>query len=261
MLSVPTQRCPLDSLFRINSCYTGIASLYHVRPIGASRFSQSFTPPLWQATPGFYALTNVLLVHFCDLELREMSNSLLPRVISARETTMKRSDLWPLTASSGSSRPPKVVVDRLTKYGHFIPLTHPFTAAKISDIFIKEIFRLHGMPKTIVSDRDPVFISNFWDSFFTAQVTQLCRSSSYHPQSDGQTEVLNRTLEHYLRCFVDDKPSTWVHWLLWAEWWYNTTFQAAIKMSPYQALYGVPPPSVPQYLQDTSLVQAVDQTL
>ncbi|CAL2255289.1 unnamed protein product [Prunus armeniaca] len=90
-----------------------------------------------------------------------------------------------------------VVVDRLSKYGHFVAIKHPYTAVQIAQIFIKEIFRLHGLPRTIVSDRDPTFLS-----------TKLCHSSTYHPQSDGQTEVLNRTLEHYLRCFARDKPTS-----------------------------------------------------
>ncbi|XP_026459814.1 uncharacterized protein LOC113360524 [Papaver somniferum] len=78
--------------------------------------------------------------------------------------------------------------------------------------------------------------------------TQLCRSSAYHPQSDGQTEVTNRTLECYLRCFAGMKPTDWSKWLPWAEWWYNTSFHSAIRMSPYQALYSRPPPAVTAYL-------------
>lgn len=120
-----------------------------------------------------------------------------------------------------------VIVDCLSKYAHFIAIKHPYSTAKVADIFLREVFRLHGMPATIVSDRDPVFISNFWESFFKLNGFQLCRSSAYHPQSDGQTEVLNRTLEHYLRSFVGDKPTSWVEWLPWAEWWYNTTYHSA----------------------------------
>lgn len=101
------------------------------------------------------------------------------------------------------------MVDRLSKYGHFVIIKHPYTAVQIAQIFIKEIFRLHGLPRTIVSDHDPTFLSQFWTAFFQAQGTKLCHSSAYHPQSDGQTEVLNRMLEHYLSCFAGDKPTSW----------------------------------------------------
>ncbi|KAM1234846.1 hypothetical protein ACFX2J_004385 [Malus domestica] len=117
------------------------------------------------------------------------------------------------------------------------------------------------MPKSIVSDRDPTFLSHFWKEFFKNQDTKLCRSSAYHPQSDGQSKVLNRTLEHFLRCFSADRLYKWATLLSWAEWWYNTTFQLAIKMSPFQALYGVPPPSIQAYLPRTTVVHSVDETL
>lgn len=131
-----------------------------------------------------------------------------------------------------------VVVDRLTKYGHFIPIKHPYTLASIADTFIKEIFRLHGMSKSIVSDRDSIFLSNFWKKNFKHQGSKLCHSTTYHPQSDGQSEVLNRTLEHYLRCFSTDKQSKWSTLLPWPKWWYNTTFQFPSRCRPSRLCTG-----------------------
>lgn len=92
-----------------------------------------------------------------------------------------------------------MVVDRQSKYAHFIALSHPYTAASIAQEFVLNIFKLHGMPKTIVSDRDYVFLSTFWREFFKLHGSKLCMSSGYHPHSDGQNEVVNRCLKTYLR--------------------------------------------------------------
>ena len=99
-----------------------------------------------------------------------------------------------------------LVVDRLSKYAHFLPLSHPFTAMPVAQLCFDNIFKLHGFPKTIVSDRDKVFVSQFRQEFFRLQHTALYISTTYHPQSDGQTEVVNRGLEGYLRCMIGEKP-------------------------------------------------------
>ncbi len=100
-----------------------------------------------------------------------------------------------------------VIVDRFTKYVHFIPLSHPYTASKVAALFLQNVVKFHGLPSSIVSDRDTAFTSLFWEKLFRRQGVDLAMSSSYHPQSDGQTEVVNKSLEHYLRAFAADKPS------------------------------------------------------
>ncbi|XP_047150879.1 uncharacterized protein K02A2.6-like [Vigna umbellata] len=111
-----------------------------------------------------------------------------------------------------------VVVDRLSKYGQFIPLKHPYSARTIAKVFVKEIVWLHGIPIPIVSDRDPLFLSIFWKELFKLQRTQLKMSIAYHPESDGHTEVVNRVLEGYLRCFCSEQPKGWSIVLPWAEY-------------------------------------------
>ena len=100
-----------------------------------------------------------------------------------------------------------VVIHKITKYAHFCALSHPFKSSTIFTAFMETIQKLHGNPKIIVSDRDPIFTRIFWTKLFSCLGTQLAHSSSNHPQSDGQTEMVNNCLEAYLRCFVSDKQT------------------------------------------------------
>ena len=117
------------------------------------------------------------------------------------------------------------------------------------------------MPKSIISDRDPIFVSKFWQEFFVRSGTKLKMSSAYHPQTDGQSEVVNRCLEQYLRSFVHQWPRKWLEFLPWAEYWYNMTYHRSIGMTPFQALYGGLPSTIPLYKEGLSPVNDVDQGL
>jgi hypothetical protein len=134
-----------------------------------------------------------------------------------------------------------VVVDTFSRYAHFLGLKHPFTASSVAKLFLAQVYKLHGMPQAIVSDRDRIFTSIFWQELFKLAKVDLRMSTSYHPQSDGQTERVNRCLETFLSCYTNACPKQWSSWLDLAEFWYNTSFHSAIGRSPFEVMYGYAP--------------------
>lgn len=134
-----------------------------------------------------------------------------------------------------------VVVDTFSKYAHFLPIRHPFSAASVAKLFHNQVYRLHGMPSTIISDRDRVFTSKLWRELFKLADVQLNMSSAYHPQTDGQTERVNQCLETFLRCFVHACPASWSQWVSLAAYWYNVSPHSATGKSPFLVLYGYEP--------------------
>jgi hypothetical protein len=130
-----------------------------------------------------------------------------------------------------------VIVDRLTKYAHFLPLKHPYTAATVAKLYLDNIVKLHGVPLSIISDRDKIFTSAFWRELIKAVCTKLHYSTAYHPQTDGQSERVNQCLEQYLCCAVQDHPKLWRRMLAMAEFWYNTSYHTTIGTTPFQTLY------------------------
>jgi len=153
------------------------------------------------------------------------------------------------------------VVDRFSKYCHFIPLAHPYTAESVAHAFFADIVRLHGVPQSIVSDRDPVFTSAFWQELMRLTGTKLYMSSAFHPQTDGQTEAANRVIVMYLRCFTGDRPRQWLRWLPWAEYTYNTAYQSSLRETPFRVVYGRDPPTIRSYEPGETRVAAVAQEM
>jgi hypothetical protein len=120
------------------------------------------------------------------------------------------------------------VVGRFSNYAHFIPLRHPYTAVSVAKVFFDNIVKLHGIPSSIVSDRDPVFTSIVWMKLFRLSGVQLQMSTTFDPQTNSQSKVTNRILGVYLHCLAEDQPRSWLRWLPWAEYCYNTSFQIAL---------------------------------
>jgi hypothetical protein len=131
-----------------------------------------------------------------------------------------------------------VIVDRLTKSAHFVPIKTGMSVTKLAEIYIEQIVRLHGIPSSIVSDREPKFTSKFWESLQAALGTKFRLSSAYHPQTDGQTERTIQSLEYLLRACVFEQGVSWVECSPLIEFTYNNSFHSSIGMAPFEALYG-----------------------
>ena len=134
-----------------------------------------------------------------------------------------------------------IVIDRLSKMRHFVACQSTCTAQDLAAIYIKHIFRLHGLPKTIISDRGPQFVSAFWTKLCQRLKIDKRLSTAFHPQTDGQTERVNSVLEQYLRCYVDYLQDDWNDWLPIAEFASNNHASETTGISPFYANYGYDP--------------------
>jgi IS30 family transposase len=131
-----------------------------------------------------------------------------------------------------------VIVDRLTKVAHFIPMKTTYSRPQLAKLYISRIVCLHGVLKNIVCDGGTQFTSRFWERLHETLDTQLCFSSAYHPQTDGQTERVNKILEDMLRAGALQYGRSWDKSLPYAEFYYNNSYQESLKMAPFEMLYG-----------------------
>lgn len=134
-----------------------------------------------------------------------------------------------------------VVVDRLTKFARFIPTTSNYDAPEVARLFVEHVYANHGMPDELITDRDKIFVGGFWKS--VAKQLQITHkmSTAFHPQTDGQTERTNRTLQQYLRCYVNPAQDDWDDWLPLAQFAYNNARQESTGYSPFYLTYGLNP--------------------
>uniref|UniRef100_A0A3Q3B5M5 Gypsy retrotransposon integrase-like protein 1 n=1 Tax=Kryptolebias marmoratus TaxID=37003 RepID=A0A3Q3B5M5_KRYMA len=144
------------------------------------------------------------------------------------------------------------IVDRFSKSAHFIPLTKLPSALETAQLLVHHVFRLHGIPQDVVSDRGPQFVSQVWKAFCNALGAQVSLSSCYHPQSNGQTERCNQELEAALRCVINNNPSSWCKHLPLIEYANNGHTSAATGFSPFESSLGYNPPLFPD--QETEIL-------
>lgn len=179
------------------------------------------------------------------------------------------SQLWAVISLDFIEDLPKVhgksviltVVDRFSKFAYFIVLGYPYTAASVTRAFVSEIVRLHGFSASIVSDSDPVFTGHVWRDLFKMAGVELRMSTTFHPQTDGQSEAINKTIAMYLRCITDDRPRAWLEWLSLVEFCYNTSFHSALRAMPFKVVYGCAPPPLVPYDPSSARTPVVDTML
>jgi hypothetical protein len=145
-------------------------------------------------------------------------------IVGLPNTSLRHDSIW-------------VIIDRLTKTAHFLPVHTTYNAKKYAEIYLDQIVHLHGVPKTIISDHGAQFIARFWEQLQSSLGTKLIRSSAYHPQTDGQTERVNQILEDMLRACIIHYGTNWDKCLALAEFSYNNSYQSSLQMASFEVLY------------------------
>jgi transposase InsO family protein len=130
-----------------------------------------------------------------------------------------------------------VIVDRLTKVAYFVPVKTQHRTERLAELYVEHILRLHGAPKSIGSDRRPQFVAKFWRSFHKLMGATLSYSTAFHPHTDGQIKRVNQVLEDMLRACALTYDTDWESNLPFAKFSYNNSFQASLRMAPFEALY------------------------
>ena len=185
-----------------------------------------------------------LFIRNCDVCSRAKSSRHAPHgLLQALPVPSER--WWDISMDFITDLPPSsgfdsifVVKDRLSKQAHFLPCKKTISGQETAELFLKEIFRLHGSPRSIISDRGTQFNSHFWKRFQELLGTKILLSSAFHPQTDGSSEVTNQVIEQYLRIFINHQQDDWVLHLPLAEFTYNNSENSSTNMTPFFANHG-----------------------
>ncbi len=148
------------------------------------------------------------------------------------------------------------VVDRFSKVVKFIALPKLPSAKETAEVILNHVFRVHGFPRNVLSDRGPQFVAHFWKAFCQLLGATVSLTSGYHPQTNGQAERLNQELETGLRCLSSQNPSSWSKMLIWIEFAHNTLPSASTGLTPFQCVYGYQPPLFPDLEQEVNVPSA-----
>ena len=149
-----------------------------------------------------------------------------------------------------------VVVDRFSKAAHFIPLAKLPSAPETAQLVVDHVFRVHGICQDVVSDRGPQFAARFWKAFCAILGASISLSSGFHPETNGQTERTNQSMENTLRCLASANPTTWSRQLAWAEYAHNSLRNASTGLSPFEVQFGYQPPLFPEQEREVGVPSA-----
>ena len=192
---------------------------------------------------------------------RAKAGLLQPLPVPTRKWEQVTTDLVTDLPESGGYTAIAVFVDRLTKMVHFAPCTKEVTAPQYAKLFVDHVFKLHGLPEVLISDRDPRFSSRFWRSLFDLLGTQIRMSTAFHPQTDGQSERMIQTLENFLRPYVERNPAMWSQQLAMAEFAANNAVHVSTGHSAFYLNAGDHPRVPSSFLHEgeSSQLEAVQE--